>query len=85
MLADPTDDPREEAEYSGEAFDTDESTPETEDHKIMYSFDAPTGPADGRAVLNDALHQAVVKFEDGQTRRLVNDEYGAHLLCLAIF
>ena len=77
-LADPSDDPRQEVsslpEERADFSSTDDSTPEAEDHNVMYSFDAPTGPTQGEDVLAKAVNQAVVRFEDGQTVKLVVDE-----------
>ena len=41
----------------------------------MYSFDAPCGPTQGSQVLNFALANAVKKFEEKETVRLVKNEY----------
>ena len=45
------------------------------DAEIMYSYDAPHGPAQGGQVLSMALAKAVEKFETTATEKLVKDEY----------
>ena len=45
------------------------------DADITYSFDAPRGPTQGSQIFNVALAQAVEKFEERVTVKLVKDEY----------
>ena len=45
------------------------------DADITYSFDAPRGPTQGSQIFNVALAQAVEKFEERETVKLVKDEY----------
>jgi len=42
---------------------------------FMYSYDAPSGPRAGSDVLSSALNQAVRRFENNQTEKLINKEY----------
>ncbi|KAF2457750.1 hypothetical protein BDY21DRAFT_275687, partial [Lineolata rhizophorae] len=42
---------------------------------ITYSFDAPRGPGHGSTVLSSALSQAIERFENKATDKLVADEY----------
>lgn len=42
---------------------------------VMFSFDAPRGPSEGSQILNAALKNAVQKFEEKETVKLVKDEY----------
>lgn len=45
------------------------------DAEILYSFDAPRGPAEGGHILSMALAKAVEKFEIKETEKLVKNEY----------
>jgi hypothetical protein len=45
----------------------------TED--FMYSYDATSGPVEGRDILSTAITQAVRRFENTETEKLVNKEY----------
>ena len=45
------------------------------DADILYSFDAPRGPAEGGQILSMALAKAVEKFETKETEKLVKNEY----------
>ncbi len=45
------------------------------DADIFYSFDAPAGPTQGMNVLDQALTQAVERFEVKQTDKLIREEY----------
>jgi hypothetical protein len=45
------------------------------DADITYSFDASRGPTQGSQIFNVALAQAVEKFEERETVKLVKDEY----------
>ena len=45
------------------------------DAGLTYSFDAPTGPQEGKHVLGQALVQAVERFEGQLTEKLVKEEY----------
>ena len=45
------------------------------DAEIMYSYDAPHGPAAGGQILSMALAKAVEKFETKATDKLIKDEY----------
>jgi hypothetical protein len=45
------------------------------DAEYMYSYDAPTGPSAGQTVLSTALNQAVQRFENIETEKLVTREY----------
>ena len=45
------------------------------DAEILYSFDAPRGPAEGGQILSLALAKAVEKFETKETEKLVKTEY----------
>lgn len=45
------------------------------DADITYSFDAARGPTQGNQIFNVALAQAVEKFEERETVKLVKDEY----------
>ena len=45
------------------------------DAEILYSYDAPHGPAQGGQILSMALAKAVEKFETKATEKLVKDEY----------
>ena len=42
---------------------------------FMYSYDASSGPRGGTDVLSVALTQAVQRFENNETEKLVNKEY----------
>jgi hypothetical protein len=43
------------------------------DAEVMYSFDAKRGPTHGSAILGAALNQAVERFENKQTEKLVQE------------
>jgi hypothetical protein len=45
------------------------------DVEYMYSYDAPTGPRAGQTLLSTALSQAVQRFENIETEKLVTREY----------
>jgi len=45
------------------------------DSEITYSYDAERGPSQGSQVLGYALSQAVERFENKATDKLVKDEY----------
>ena len=45
------------------------------DAEILYSFDAPRGPAEGGHILSMALAKAVEQFETKETEKLVKNEY----------
>jgi hypothetical protein len=45
------------------------------DAEITYSYDANKGPTHGSTVLSHALSQAVERFENIATEKLVKDEY----------
>jgi hypothetical protein len=42
---------------------------------FMYSYDAPDGPCAGTDVLSFAVTQAVRRFENNETEKLINSEY----------
>lgn len=42
---------------------------------FKYSYDATSGPAEGRDILSVAITQAVRRFENNETEKLVNREY----------
>lgn len=42
---------------------------------FMYSYDAPSGPRDGVDILSHAITQAVRRYENKETEKLVNKEY----------
>ena len=50
-----------------------ESAAEEPDAGIMYSYDAVRGPAGGSQVLDSAIAQAVERFENRQTEKLVKE------------
>lgn len=61
---------------SGSNSDPDEiATAPPQDVEVMYSYDAPRGPSHGGEILNVALANAVKKFEEKETAKLVRDEY----------
>jgi hypothetical protein len=45
------------------------------DSEITYSYDAERGPSHGSQVLGYALEQAVERFENKTTEKLVKEEY----------
>jgi len=45
------------------------------DAEITYSYDATRGPSHGSTILSNALAQAVERFENKATEKLVKDEY----------
>jgi hypothetical protein len=45
------------------------------DAEIAYSYDAARGPSHGSTILSNALAQAVERFENNATEKLVKDEY----------
>ncbi|KAL1640279.1 hypothetical protein SLS58_007095 [Diplodia intermedia] len=63
---------------SGESTDEEPVEPSAApepDAGITYSFDAEKGPSHGSQILNQALVQAIERFEDRKTHELVNEEY----------
>lgn len=65
-----------EASSNNSASDFSEDTPSpAADADITYSFDASRGPTHGSQIFNVALAQAVEKFEERETVKLVKDEY----------
>nr|POE78677.1 hypothetical protein CFP56_62928 [Quercus suber] len=57
------------------ASDVEEASSAPTDAGVMYSFDAARAPSHGSQILHAALNKAVQKFEDGETTKLVKDEY----------
>nr|POE94251.1 hypothetical protein CFP56_16491 [Quercus suber] len=57
------------------ASDLEETPSPPVDAGVMYSFDAARGPSQGSQILHAALNKAVQRFEDGETTKLVKDEY----------
>jgi hypothetical protein len=45
------------------------------DAEIAYSYDAERGPSHGSQVLGYAVSQAVERYENNATEKLVKDEY----------
>lgn len=45
------------------------------DADFMYNYDAPSGPKGGNAILSFAVTQAVQRFENNETEKLINREY----------
>lgn len=65
-----------EASSNNSASDFSDGTPSPPaDADITYSFDASRGPTQGNQIFNVALAQAVEKFEDRETVKLVKAEY----------
>ena len=65
-----------DASPNNSASDFSDGTPSPlADVDITYSYDAPRGPTQGSQILNVALAQAVEKFEERETVKLVKDEY----------
>ncbi|KAF4306785.1 hypothetical protein GTA08_BOTSDO05164 [Botryosphaeria dothidea] len=63
---------------SGESTDEEPVEPSAApepDAEITYSYDAAKGPSHGSQILNQALLQAIERFEDRKTHELVNEEY----------
>ena len=54
---------------------TDPSAAPIPEHEVMYSYDAYSGPSAGRDLLSSAVTQAVKRFENQQTEKLVKNEY----------
>lgn len=63
------------SDSSAEEDVKDASTAPEPDAEILYSYDAPHGPAEGGQILSMALAKAVEKFETKATEKLVKDEY----------
>lgn len=59
---------------SNSDFDENTTSPPA-DAGVMYSFDAASGPSHGSQILNVALAQAVERFNEKETTKLVKDEY----------
>ncbi|EMC93004.1 hypothetical protein BAUCODRAFT_37932 [Baudoinia panamericana UAMH 10762] len=57
------------------ASDYDETPSPPADASVVYSFDAARSPSHGSQILNAALAQAVKKYEDRETVKLIKDEY----------
>jgi len=65
-----------EASPNNSASDFSDGTPSPPaDVDITYSFDASRGPTQGNQIFNVALAQAVEKFEERETVKLVKNEY----------
>jgi hypothetical protein len=65
-----------DASPNNSASDYSDGTPSPPaDADITYSFDAARGPTQGSQIFNVALAQAVEKFEERETVKLVKDEY----------
>jgi hypothetical protein len=65
-----------EASSNNSASDFSDGTPSPPaDADITYSFDASRGPTQGSQIFNVALAQAVEKFEERETVKLVKNEY----------
>ncbi|KAM0689222.1 hypothetical protein Q7P36_011299 [Cladosporium allicinum] len=65
-----------EASSNNSASDFSDGTPSPPaDVDITYSFDASRGPTQGNQIFNVALAQAVEKFEERETVKLVKNEY----------
>lgn len=65
-----------EASSNNSASDFSDGSPSPPaDADITYSFDAQRGPTQGSQIFNAALAQAVEKFEERETVKLVKDEY----------
>ncbi|KAK3673001.1 hypothetical protein LTR78_007112 [Recurvomyces mirabilis] len=60
---------------SNSTSDYDDTPSPAVDPAVMYSFDAARGPSQGSQILNTALANAVAKFEDRETVKLVKNEY----------
>jgi hypothetical protein len=58
---------------AGEEVDAEATAPDAA--QVMYSFDASRAPTQGSQILNAALAQAIDKYEDKETTKLVNNEY----------
>jgi hypothetical protein len=63
------------SDSSGDEMPTESSAAPEPDADVTYSFDAPKGPTHGSTVLSTALAQAVERFENTVTEKLVKDEY----------
>jgi hypothetical protein len=50
-------------------------TPQGPDAQVAYSFDADRSPNKGSQILSVALDQAVERFENKETERILKDEY----------
>jgi hypothetical protein len=65
-----------EASSNNSASDFSDGSPSPPaDADITYSFDAARGPTQGNQIFNVALAQAVEKFEERETVKLVKNEY----------
>jgi len=51
------------------------AAPTPPDADVMYSYDARSGPGRGSDILSFAITQAVARFENNETEKLVNKEY----------
>ncbi|KAK6428934.1 hypothetical protein LTR95_014920 [Oleoguttula sp. CCFEE 5521] len=62
--------------YDSDHVDAADAAPSpTGNVEVMYSFDAPRGPIQGSQILNMKLAQAVEKFEERETVKLVKTEW----------
>ncbi|EXJ80848.1 hypothetical protein A1O3_07134 [Capronia epimyces CBS 606.96] len=76
-VVDATDGPLANVSDTSEEEDVlDASTaPVPRDADFMYSYDAQAGPRNGVDILSHAINQAVRRFENKETEKLVNNEY----------
>jgi len=51
------------------------AAPTPGDEDFMYSYDAVSGPSSGSNILTYAITQAIQRFENNETEKLVNKEY----------
>jgi hypothetical protein len=61
------------SDVSGDESIKDAGVATVPDAEVMYSFDAKCGPTHGSHILGAALSQAVERFENKQTERLVKE------------
>ncbi|OAX78681.1 hypothetical protein ACJ72_07008 [Emergomyces africanus] len=63
--------------YSDSSADSDNNVPDhseiENDPNVFYSFDAPTGPSEGKYILGAALANAVEKFETKETEKMARE------------